>query len=123
MSLAKGGGHSALLMSASSPPTRESAYLRKMSKSSYASRLAESASSASSFRRLKNASLCPWNNPIAVKKFAAATAPAFWVNIGLMTEQTGRSALMNSHGVAKIWFVSLGPALSVPSGGLGNGGA
>ena len=61
-------------------------------------RLALSASSAKSNKTLKNSLLCPLNRPDLVKPVAAATAPAFAVEVGRITEHNGSLVLMNLQG-------------------------
>src|SRR5579864_9299352 len=65
----------------------------------------ESASTASLFTRSKNAVDCPRNSRSSVNALMVATAPPFSVEVGLITEHSGRFLLMNVQGSAKIRFV------------------
>src|SRR6266853_6924779 len=57
-------------------------------------RLASSASSANSNRTAKNSWLWPLKSPDCIRPVAAATAPALAVEVGRITEQSGRFGLM-----------------------------
>src|SRR6267378_4083560 len=65
----------------------------------------ESASTASRFTRSKNAVDCPRNSKSSVNALMVATAPPFSVDVGLITEHSGRFLLMNVQGSGKIRFV------------------
>jgi hypothetical protein len=69
---------------------------------------AASACLASSNSVVKNLMLWPANNPDFDRPVAAATAPAFAVSVGRITETNGRLVLMNLHGAGMTWFVKLG---------------
>src|SRR5271170_4387920 len=66
------------------------------------SRVAASASSASWFTTWKNLGVCPTNSPSAVNDAMVATAPPNLSLLGRITAQSGKFALMNSHGTGKI---------------------
>src|SRR5580704_11846136 len=66
------------------------------------SRVAASASSASWFTTWKNRGVCPTNSPSAVNDAMVATAPPNWSLLGRITAQSGKFALMNSHGTGKM---------------------
>jgi hypothetical protein len=53
---------------------------------------------------LKNAELCPVNNPDPVRDARAATAPALLVDVGRITEQSGSLESMNWQGSGMIRF-------------------
>src|SRR5277367_1645933 len=76
-------------------------FLRERS-ADQSSRVAASASSASWFTTWKNFGVCPTNSPSLVNEAMVATAPPNLSLLGRVTEQWGKSALMNSHGTGKI---------------------
>src|SRR5215471_14536186 len=63
---------------------------------------------------------------MVVKKAIVATAPSRAVEVGRITEQGGKSELINLQGMGMIWLVSNGAAGSTPfgawSGAMGRGG-
>src|ERR1700745_1025973 len=65
----------------------------------------ESASTANRLTKSKNAADWLRKSRSSVKDFMVATAPPFWVDVGLITEHCGRFLLMNVQGSGKIRLV------------------
>ena len=77
---------------------------------------------ASATTALKNAVLCPANNPKFTKPVAAATAPAVLVLRGRITEQSGRLGSRNLQGWGVICPLAGLPAMLGKFGAPGNAG-
>src|SRR4051794_9648573 len=83
-------------------------------------RFAASAAFANEPNREKNAADCPAKSPESVRALTAATAPAFAVEAGRITEQIGRVGSMNWHGsgITRLFWRNSSPLKSSMSGNV-----